>query len=324
MQFEDVLELVEDDLERVSAAIRMNFESDVALIPTIGNYLSNNGGKRLRPILVLLSSRFGGYTGERRITYSCVVEFIHLASLLHDDVVDEADLRRGGPSANSNWGNEASVLVGDFLFAKSFALLSEENVAEALRSLSRASCHMAEGEVLELVNHGNLLLTEDEYLDVVYRKTAALIESCCEVGAVLGELDGERKSALRTYGRKVGLAFQLVDDALDYVACEDRLGKSIGKDLQEANITLPLIHLHTKAAPDERDFLGKLIDAEEADKRDLARVLQLMEKYGTIPYVLGRARQFVQDAVAVLRPFDADRSALALIAVAHYVLERQE
>ncbi|MBI3089146.1 MAG: polyprenyl synthetase family protein [Candidatus Tectomicrobia bacterium] len=324
MQFNDVLELVRDDLERVSEAIRANFESDVALIPTIGNYLSNNGGKRLRPIMVLLSSRFAGYAGARAITYSCVVEFIHLASLLHDDVVDEAELRRGGPSANSNWGNEASVLVGDFLFAKSFALLAKENVPEVLTSLSQASCHMAEGEVLELVNHGNLQIAEEEYLDVVYRKTAALFESCCEIGAYLGQLDAGAAAALRAYGRNIGLAFQLVDDALDYVAHEDRLGKSIGKDLEEANVTLPLILLHAQASPQERAFLNGLMEAERVDKRDLATVIEYMERYHIIEEVLGRARAYADAACEALKPYNANGDSEPLMAVANYVIERQE
>ncbi len=208
MNFEGIIALIKGDLERVEHKIQENFISDVKLIPVIGNHLFGGGGKRIRPVLVLLSSKLCGYEGDRSILHSCVVEFIHTATLLHDDVVDGAEKRRGNPSANYVWGNQASVLVGDFLLARSFLMMSQDGSLPAMRSWSQASLCMAEGEVAQLINIRNLALNEEEYFHVVEKKTAALIASCCQVGAILGEMSSTMEQTLTNFGYFVGMAFR--------------------------------------------------------------------------------------------------------------------
>ncbi|MBI5177740.1 MAG: polyprenyl synthetase family protein, partial [Nitrospinae bacterium] len=209
----EILALVEDGLKSVEASIRLNYQSNVAMIPLVSDYLTNGGGKRLRPMLVLLSSRLCGYEkGDKDIVHSTVVEYIHAATLLHDDVVDDSDQRRGLPSANAKFGNPMSVLVGDYLFAKSFSLMASASTPEIIRHVSDATRHLAEGEVLQLVYNGRLDITEEQYFDVIFRKTAALITACCQVGACLGNATARQKAALEAFGKNIGIAFQMVDD----------------------------------------------------------------------------------------------------------------
>lgn len=325
MTFSEILKLLEDDLRAVEQAIQGNFASDVTLIPVIGRYLSQGGGKRIRPVLVLLSSKMCGYErGERHILYSCVVEFIHTATLLHDDVVDGADKRRGNPSANSKWGNEASVLVGDFLFSKSFSLMTKDGDRKILEAMSDTTLKLAEGEVLELVKTCDLEITEKDYLDVAFRKTAALISTCCRLGALLGKVGPEKEEALRTFGTKVGLAFQLVDDALDFMASEERLGKPVGKDLQEGHVTLPLIHVYGQATEKEREEIRTIVDQEEISERQLRRILEMTEGYRGIDYTLDRARSLVAQGKEEIAIFADSPYLQALRSVADYIVERDQ
>ncbi|HLC25873.1 MAG TPA: polyprenyl synthetase family protein [bacterium] len=325
MTFPDILKLLEDDLQAVERAIQGNFTSDVSLIPIIGRYLSQGGGKRIRPVLVLISSKLCGYQGgNRHILYSCIVEFIHTATLLHDDVVDGADRRRGNPSANSKWGNEASVLVGDFLFSKSFALMTNDGDQRTLDAMSDTTLKLAEGEVLELVKTCDVETAENEYLDVAFRKTAALISTCCRLGALLAKASSEREKALLDFGTHVGLAFQLVDDALDYIASEERLGKPVGKDLQEGHVTLPLIHTYGKATARERDEIRDIVAADVISEPHLKRILGLIEKYGGIDYTMSRARDLVAQAKQELAIFEDSCYLQALRTVADYIVERDQ
>lgn len=322
MNFEQVLSLIKSDLEKVESKIQENFISDIKLIPVIGNYLFGGGGKRVRPILVLLTSKLCGYEGERSIMHSCVVEFIHTATLLHDDVVDGAEKRRGIPSANYMWGNQASVLVGDFLLARSFLMMSQDGSIPAMRSWSQASLYMAEGEVAQLINIRNVTLAEEEYYRVIEKKTAALISACCQVGAILGQEDGSKQEVLARFGQNIGMAFQLVDDALDYIANEGRLGKTIGKDLKEGNVTLPLICLLKRAKEGERSEIEAAAKSKQISDHQIQEITCLMKNYGGISYTFSKARNFAARAKQELANFDDSIYRDALLGLADYIVER--
>lgn len=330
MSFKDAITLLQDDLNRVEDYIKKNYNSDVSLIPTISSYLYNGGGKRLRPILVLTTSKLCGYSSNngsgRHIIYSCIVEFIHAATLLHDDVVDEADLRRGNPSANFKWGNDASVLVGDFLFSRSFALMAEDSDSRIMALLSEAIKNVAEGEIKQLINKYTLDTTEDMYLDVVYRKTAALISACCGIGAMLSNAEQEKEKALISFGKNIGIAFQLVDDVLDYTSNEIILGKPVGNDLMEGKVTLPLIHLYREANDGIKEELREIMSSPEISKEQLKRVIQLMKNYGAIEHTMKMARDYIVNAkqsISSMRTNFSEQYFNSLISIADYIVERK-
>lgn len=322
MDMKEVLQLLDADLGRVELQFQENLRSDVTLIPTVGRYVLASGGKRIRPLLVLLAARLCGYRGDRAVPLASIVEFIHTATLLHDDVVDNADLRRGQESANAVWGNEASVLVGDFLFSKSFSLLVADGDIRILRVMSGATTCMAEGEVLELLKTCDLETREDEYLEVVTNKTAVLIAAACEVGALLGEADPARTAALRDYGMHVGVAFQLMDDCLDYVGDRDEFGKTVGTDLEEGKVTLPLIHALKSADEAERRLVQSVIEKEALDAGDLERIRGLIERYGGIERTRAEAAARIEQACRRLSSFAPCTERDALEVVARYVLTR--
>lgn len=323
MEFSEIVESLSTDLARVEEAIGDNFHSDVVLIPDVSGHLSRAGGKRVRPMLLLLSAKACGYEGPRAISHSCVVEYIHTATLLHDDVVDGAELRRGNPSANAKWGNEASVLVGDFLFAKSFSIMANDEDSRIMKTMADACTLLSEGEVLQLVNMYNLRLTEEAYLNVIYRKTAALIAGSCKVGAFLGDSPPQFIDAMYQFGVKVGYAFQLVDDALDYLGDEGRTGKVIGKDLREGNVTLPLLRAYALATPAEQERLTDIVvNGEEVGEADLEEVLALIGKHETVAYTLDRARGYIEAAKAGLSVLPDSVHVDAMRALADYIVER--
>ncbi len=323
MNFSEIVESLAPDLERVEEAIQANFHSDVVLIPDVSGYLSGSGGKRIRPMLLLLAAKASGYEGPRAVLHGCVVEYIHTATLLHDDVVDGAEVRRGKSSANSKWGNEASVLVGDFLFAKSFSMMAADGDGRIMKTMAEACTLLSEGEVLQLVNMYNLRITEEEYLDVIYRKTAALIAASCRVGALLGESPPTFADALHQFGVQVGYAFQLVDDALDYTGEVGRTGKSVGKDLREGNVTLPLLRASALATPAEFERLSEIVvRSESIGPEGLADVLGMMRKYKAVPYTLDRARGHAEAGKAALSILPDSVHVDALRALADYIVER--
>jgi len=320
----EIFALVEDRLKSVEASIRLNYQSSVAMIPLVSDYLTNGGGKRLRPMLVLLSSRLCGYeTGDKDIVHSTVVEYIHAATLLHDDVVDGSDARRGLPSANAKFGNQMSVLVGDYLFAKSFSLMSAASTPEIIRHVSDATRHLAEGEVLQLVYNGRLEITEEQYFDVIFRKTAALITACCQVGACLGNAPARQKAALESFGRNIGIAFQMVDDLLDFVADQKTLGKPVGQDLAEGHVTLPVIHAYAKATADERRWLSETVKDEELTRQRMGDIVALVNRYDGIGYATRMAEKYASDAIAELECFPPGTYAEALAGLAEYVISRK-
>lgn len=319
-----VLNLLKDDIRRVEAQFRLDLDSRVPLIRKVGEYVLASGGKRIRPMLLLLCARLTGYQGEAHIGLASVVEFIHTATLLHDDVVDSAVLRRGQDSANAVWGNEASVLVGDFLFAKSFSIMVRNGSLDILRALSDATTQMAEGEVLQLISTCDLALDEERYIEVVRNKTAVLLAAACRSGAILGDAAADQQEALAAYGMDLGIAFQFMDDALDYVAEQEEFGKARGHDLQEGKVTLPLIHALRQCSDEERSRVENIVDQEELPQDDLDYVVALIDKYEGIRFTRERAAIFVEQAKARLEVFAAGPIKEALEILADYVVSRSK
>ena len=285
-----LIALVCDDLEACNRAIVARMDSPVALIPQLAAHIVAAGGKRLRPLLTLACARLCGYPGagggSRHVDLAACVEFIHTATLLHDDVVDESQLRRGLASANAIFGNKASVLVGDFLFARAFQLMVADGSLPVLAILSRAAATIAEGEVLQLQIQNDLTTTEDQYLTVIQGKTAALFAAACEVGAVLTDRPAVERAALASYGMNLGIAFQLVDDALDYAADQAMLGKTVGDDFREGKVTLPVLAAYQAGDEMERVFWRRTIEEGAQEEGDLSRALRLMEARGAIAVTL--------------------------------------
>lgn len=317
-----LLQLVAPGMERVNAFILSRTGSDVAMIPEVANHLISSGGKRLRPMLTLATAALSGYSGDGDVRLAASVEFMHTATLLHDDVVDGSEMRRGKLAARMLWGNEASVLVGDFLLGQAFKMMVEVGSLEALRILADAAAVIAEGEVMQLAAAKNTATTEDEYLAVVRGKTAALFAAACEVGPVIAGRPREEQSAARSYGMNLGVAFQLVDDALDYGGREAKLGKKVGDDFREGKITLPVVLAYRRGSADERAFWKRTLERGEADDADLAEALKLLVKHGAIDDTIARARHYGAIARDALGPFRERPQAQALIDVVEFVTAR--
>jgi len=314
--------LVGPDLAACNRAIIARMDSPVALIPQLAAHIVAAGGKRLRPLLTLAAAQMCGYTGARHVHLAACVEFIHTATLLHDDVVDESLLRRGLSSANAVFGNKASVLVGDFLFARAFQLMVEDGSLEVLGILSQAAATIAEGEVLQLVTQNDLSTSEQRYLDVVRGKTAALFAAACRVGAVVADRSSYEEQALADYGTNLGMAFQLVDDALDYAADQVTLGKTVGDDFREGKITLPVLAAYQAGDSEAREFWVRTIEASNQTDADLDRAMALMERSGAICTTLARAGRFADTAKAALAAFPESPVRRALADVADYTVSR--
>jgi octaprenyl-diphosphate synthase len=316
------LNIIGEDLINVELQFRKDLESDVPLIRKVGEYVLSSGGKRVRPALLLLAARLCGYQGDQAVPLASVVEFIHTATLLHDDVVDSATLRRGLASANTLWGNEASVLVGDFLFSKSFSLMVGVGSLDILRVLSSATTVIAEGEVMQLLCTGEIDLTEDRYIGVVRSKTAILMSAACEAGAILGNASPVQQRALADFGMSLGIAFQLMDDTLDYIASEEDFGKSIGHDLEEGKITLPLIHTLRQCTSGERAAIEAVVEKDEMSLDDFRHVSGLVQQYGGTVYAVDAARGYIEECRAHLEPFEKTSVVSALFDLADYVVTR--
>jgi octaprenyl-diphosphate synthase len=300
------------DLARVNEVILEQMQSPVLLIPQLAGHLIAAGGKRLRPMLTLSAARLCGYQGERHTGLAASVEFIHTATLLHDDVVDESDLRRGAATANSVWGNQSSVLVGDFLFARAFELMVADGSLEVLYILSRASSVIAEGEVHQLITANDTDTTEQDYLEVIEAKTAKLFAAATEIGAVVAERPAEERQALASFGRNIGMAFQLIDDVLDYSARQATLGKAVGDDFREGKITLPIILAFRHGDEEARLFWRRTLEDLEQKKGDFKRAVQMMENTGALKATVDRAREYGQQALDALSIFPEDEHKLAL------------
>ncbi|SDW77444.1 octaprenyl-diphosphate synthase [Albimonas donghaensis] len=316
--------LVAEDMGRVNHLIATRMASEHApRIPEITRHLVEAGGKRLRPILTLAAARLCGYEGEHHVLLAATVEFIHTATLLHDDVVDESAQRRGRPTANLLWDNKSSVLVGDFLFSRSFQLMVEADSLRVLAILADASAVIAEGEVMQLATANDLSTGEDAYLRMIHGKTAALFAAASEVGGVIAEAEESRIEALRAYGQALGMAFQIVDDLLDYGGSSAALGKNVGDDFREGKVTLPVL-LAAAAAPDDaaRDFWVRVIERREQGEDDLPHALELMRASGALAETEARARAYAEEARAALAPFPASPLREALADVVDFVVSR--
>lgn len=318
----DVWDAYKKELEEVEDQVRQNLDSKVALVNTVAAHILNSGGKRIRPLLLVLSARLCGYTGKDDIILGSLIEFIHTATLLHDDVVDEADLRRGRRSASRLWGNQVSILVGDYLYSKAICHIVGLRNQAINEMLSAVCCKMAEGEVLQLSVSDHALVTEGEYLRIVEYKTAALIAASCRLGAIISDVPADQEDALFRFGQHLGIAFQLADDTLDYAANSDRLGKSLGQDLRQGKVTLPLLHLLQHCPEQEKQLIKDRMETRTLTDVDLNRILSLMKEYGSIRYALERARAFVVAAKTDLAFFEDSSAKRALCVVADYMVNR--
>ncbi len=315
--------LLDADIRACNHAIVARMDSPVALIPQLAAHIVAAGGKRLRPLLTLAAARMCGYRGgDRHVQLAACVEFIHTATLLHDDVVDESQLRRGLASANAVFGNKASVLVGDFLFARAFQLMVADGSLVVLEILSRAAATIAEGEVLQLSTQNDLSTDEARYLEVIRGKTAALFAAACQVGAVIADRPAAEGQALADYGMALGIAFQLVDDALDYAADEAVLGKTVGDDFREGKVTLPVLVAYHAGDAEERAFWERTIEASEQTDADMAHALHLVAARGAIQATLRRAAEYAADAKRAVAIFPDSPVRQSLMAVADFTVSR--
>lgn len=317
LPFHDV---VADDFSQVNELIIRQLHSDVGLVENIGHYLIEAGGKRLRPLMVLLAARALDYRGKEHLDLAAIIEFIHSATLLHDDVVDTSSLRRGRPTANAEWGNAPSVLVGDFLYSRSFQMMVAIGNMDVMSILSDTTNVIAEGEVQQLINAKDPDLTEEGYIEVIHKKTAVLFAAACEVGAVIAGADQTTRQALKEYGLQVGIAFQLVDDALDYKGDAETLGKNVGDDLAEGKPTLPLIYAMRQAPEADRQIIRDAISAGDASK--LQQVVAIVEATGAMDYTLKAAERAVAQALEALKSVPESRYCTAMADIAHFSLGR--
>ncbi|HOD36830.1 MAG TPA: polyprenyl synthetase family protein [Syntrophales bacterium] len=323
MDMKDVLKRYEGDLKLVEEHLEKSLGSEVRLIPVVIKHLIMSGGKRFRPLMLLTAADLCGYRGERRFPLSAVIEFIHTATLLHDDVIDNADTRRGKPSANNVWGNSASVLVGDFLYSKCFSLMSDDGDIRIIKLMSYTTNIMAEGEVFQLMKSGDIHITEEEYFTLIEKKTAVLISAASAVGAMLAGAPTAHVDALAAYGLRIGKAFQLTDDTLDYVASEKEFGKAIGMDLKEGKITLPLIHALRQCSESEKKGVKGILERQGSQEGDVQEVLSLIHKFGGIDYALNRAKELIDEGRTLMDMFGDSEPKRSMLAIADFILERK-
>ncbi len=320
---QNVWDIYRQDLIRVEKQILKNLSTHVPAIPMVVKHLLQGGGKRIRPLLLILSSRLGAYNEDEAVILAGIVESIHSASLLHDDVVDGADMRRGKPSAHSIWGNQITILVGDYLYSNALKIGVALKSQRIMDVLSEATTRMTEGELFQLSKIGDPDITEAEYFRIIEAKTGVLISASCRLGAITGRLDRGKEDALGAFGMKLGTAFQMADDILDYMADENKLGKTLGKDLKEGKITIPLIHLLNVSSRQEAGLTKGIIRKEETSAEDLDCILELLRRYKAIDYSIDRARRLIDDAKAELMAFADSDIRDAMLAVADYVLNRE-
>jgi octaprenyl-diphosphate synthase len=318
-----MFEPIREDLNQVEREFARHVQSQVQLIPTIGNYIQNSGGKRIRPAVLLMAARMAGYKGEEAIHYASVAEFIHTATLVHDDIIDESELRRGRQAVHSRWGNDVTVLLGDFLYIKGMSLALTHDRLAVIRVLCDVTLRMIEGELYQLTKNGVVDLTEEEHFDIIRRKTAFFFAGCAKIGGMLAEKSSvEQQEALWDYGYNIGMAFQIVDDLLDFTAEEDVLGKPIGADLREGKITLPIIHLLHRDDQRADALVRGAVSERQVSEDDWRDLKSLLAKYGSIEYAYRTAVDFVERAKTVLYAFPASPEREALMALPDYVLSR--
>jgi octaprenyl-diphosphate synthase len=318
----EIYRLVEKGMVQVEKELARQSSSGVPLIDNIGRYICNSGGKKIRPAILLLGAKMCGYDGPVGPRLGAVIEMIHSATLVHDDIIDNASVRRGRASVNAQWGNEITVLMGDWLYMTSFSLALGERQLKVLDVLIAATRKMVEGELIQLTHNGNLDITEEQHLEISMRKTAFLFSACSQLGGILGAAGEEQEELLRLYGLNVGLAFQLVDDVLDFTSNESTLGKPVGSDLREGKLTLPLIYLMSDGDPRDREKVQKALRDKNLDDPNRDAILELVRKYRTADRVLEKAHDYAQKAKACLTDFPACPARDALLSIPDYMVER--
>ena len=327
MEFNEVTKLFKTDLEQVEKVLRENYWSDIPLAPGIGDYIMNGGGKRIRPLLLLISSRLCGLElSEAVVRHCCVIEYVHAATLLHDDVVDETTVRRGSETVNSKWGSDASILIGDYLIARAIKILSEDINPNIFKAFGRSANILIEGGLLEFTHAREIDVTEEHCLDVVFRKTASIMELSCQLGALLAETEPATEQALMDFGKNFGIAFQLIDDVMDYDGDPAQLGKPLGTDFKEGHITLPLLYLYQKADPALKNEIEQFIKNENLGQKELDYIVERMQEFKSLEYSLDLARNFISKAKEALHPvnFSSPEHRDALEAIADYIIERHK
>ena len=318
-----LFEPVRADLEAVEREFARQVQSQIHVIPEIGNYLLKSGGKRVRPAVLLMSARLCGYTGPQAVMNAAVVEFIHTATLVHDDIIDDADLRRGRAAVHSRWGNDITVLLGDYLYIKSMALALTHDTLDLVRVLCDVTLKMIEGELYQLTKNGDADITEDEHFDIMRRKTAYLFGGCAQIGGMLGKIESEKEQALREYGFNLGIAFQLVDDLLDFTGDAQAVGKPIASDLREGKVTLPLIHLLRQSNDGEGSRIVRdAVASHSVSSEQWASLLRMLKEHASIDYAYRRAVEYAERAKKPLYSFPPSSERDALLALPDYVLAR--
>ncbi|MEK6683225.1 MAG: polyprenyl synthetase family protein [Nitrospirota bacterium] len=319
---QEIWEQYRPDLLKVEAQIQKNLASEVPLINQAAQYILNSGGKRIRPLLMILSSKLCPAPGEDHILLAAVIEFVHTATLLHDDVIDEGNLRRGKKTVRILWGDHASILVGDYLYATAGDLGLSLNSQEVNLVLQKACCQMIEGEMVQHAHNSDLGIQESDYLRIIQQKTASLIAVSCQLGGIVSGGSPEQKESLFQFGRNLGIAFQVADDTLDYIAQKQRLGKTLGADLREGKVTLPLIHLLQNCSQEEKKGVARTFGLNDPSEKEFGQVLDLMHRHGSIEYAFSVARSYIEKAMGFLAPFEPSVHKTALQIVADYVVSR--
>jgi octaprenyl-diphosphate synthase len=317
-----IFESIRVDLEKVDREFARQVESQVDLIPKIGRYIQTSGGKRMRPAVLLMAARLAGYGGDRAVLYAAVVEFIHTATLVHDDIIDDSELRRGRLAVHSRWGNDITVLLGDYLYIKSMALALTHDTLDIVRLLCDVTLRMIEGELYQLTKNGDADITEEEHFDIIRRKTAYLFGGCAQIGGMLGKTTIEQQHALREYGFNLGMAFQIVDDLLDFTGDASALGKPIGADLREGKMTLPLIHLLRQGEPLGERIVRDVIVSRSVTREQWEELLRILGQHRSIDHAYRRAEEFAERAKKPLHAFPASAERDALLALPDYVVSR--
>ena len=317
-----IFEPIREDLDAVEQEFIRHIQSRVALIPEMGRYIQKSGGKRVRPAVLLMAARLSGYAGDRAVLYASVVEFIHTATLVHDDIIDGADLRRGRLAVHSRWGNDITVLLGDYLYIKSMAMALTQDSLEIIRLLCDVTLRMIEGELYQLTKTGDVDITEEEHFEIIRRKTAFLFGGCAQIGGMLGGLPKEQESALREYGFNLGIAFQLVDDLLDYTADAAALGKPVGGDLREGKVTLPVIHLLRRGGTEPDQLIREVVRDRTVSPEQWREITRLLREQRSLEFSYERAVEYGNRAKDCLSVFPQGREREALMALTDYVLSR--
>jgi len=317
-----ILMQVKNDLEEIEVALQQNLNPYLDLVSQIAGHILFSGGKRLRPLLMVLSARVCGYKGDYDKTFSTIFEYLHAATLLHDDLVDEATLRRGKPVANSIWGNAAAVLVGDFLLARSLAIAAKTNRPQVITVVSGITENMSQGEIHQMMKKASLDLTEAEYMEIIKRKTAVLFQGTCRSGALIADVSLPKETALSDYGFNLGIAFQMVDDLLDYTLDTVTLGKEVGADLKEGKLTLPVIYSLKSADEKDRTLMENIINNKNFSVNDFKTLIKMIEKYGGRSYTQTLATEYIQNAKEALAVFEDSKPKEVLLMIADYTLSR--